>query len=344
MQQRIFLLLSCLFSTVNTFSFLTRRWDFDAPRDMIDSLATDHGNLFLVRNNKMQWFRPLTDKPTRHLEREFPRIIHHLSVKKKSLLVNMSPETPHHMSETMVFVKDKCYRVLWKDNTLFETVIEKNGYLLRSNYHGDITYGDERKLFTYNTRTYTNTTYSTMCVHNKYLWCAMEYEKNNTRMTRIDAFDLHVCLNDTDYIASVPEMSFHLENKGCVQPCQLVVSIKHEFPVKIVYLVVGYMRGGVNVAQTHYPPEKQQTHIISSLLPCEKMVRSVSLDMPYLFFLDEEGISSYKIFPRVDVHQYMGFYKLPPRYYSECNQIVSIKKQVFWNGEQVLHSAEIIED
>lgn len=340
---RIFLYLQ-LMATSYAFSFLTRRWDYDPQRDMIDTLTTDSGNLFVTRNNKMQWFRPLTDKPMVHLNREFARTIYRLSVKKKALLVNMSPENHQHMSETMVFAKQKFYSVLWKDNTLYETVIEKNGYLLRSNYFGDITYGNYKNLFTYNTRKYTNTTYSAMVVYDKYLWCAVEYWKNNTRMTRVDAFDLFVSINNTDYISSVPEMSFHIESKGCIQPCQLIVLVEKSFPIKTVYLVIGYMRGGVNVAQTNYPPEKQNIQMMCCNLPSEKVIRSISLDMPYLFFLEEDGISSYKIFPKVDIHQYLGFYKLPTKYYSEINQIVSIKKQVFWNGEQILHSAEIKED
>lgn len=335
-----------LVATTWAFSFITRRWDYDPQRDLIDTLATDNGNLFLSRNNKMQWFRPLTDRPMVHLDRDFKNTIYRLSVKKKALLVNMSPNNPQHMSETMVFAKDKCYSVLWKDNTLYETVIEKNGYLLRSNYFGDITYGNYKNLFTYNTQKYTNTTYSTMVVYDKYLWCAMEYIKeDNTRMTRVDVFDLYVTINDMNYIASVPEMSFHIENKGCIQPCHLVVTVENYFPKKMVYLVIGYMKGGVNVAQTYYPPEKKDLKMMCSNLPSEKMVRSISLDMPYLFFLDEEcGISSYKIFPRMDIHQYIGLYKIANKFYSETNQIVSIKKQVFWNGESVLHSAEIVED
>lgn len=332
--------------TSSTFHFITRRWDYDPQRDLIDTLTTDNGNLFIARNNKMQWFRPLIDdeKPMVHLNRNFPRTIQQLSVKKTALLVNMSPENNRHMSESMVFVKGKCYSVLWKDNTMFETIVEKNGYLLRSNYFGDITYGDYKNIFTYNTRKYTNTTYSTMFVYDKYLWCAVEYIKNNTRMTRVDAFDLFVNINSTDYIASVPEMSFHIENKDCIQPCKLWVAIENYFPKKMIYFVVGYMRGGVNVAQTYYPPEKKEVSIMCSNLPSDKIIKSISFDMPYLFFLDQDGISSYKIFPRMDIHQYHGLYRIPEKFYSHINQIVSIKKQVFWNGEQVLHSAEVVED
>ena len=335
-----------IFFLLNAVHFLVRKWDFEKSRDMIDTLATDNGNLFLTRHNKMQWLRPLTDRPILHLEREFPRTIQRLSVKKNALLVNMVPDDRHHVSETMVFAKNKCFRSKWKDNTMFEAVVQDNGYLLRSNYFGNITYGNHESLFTYNTRTYTNITYSAMFLYDKYLWCATEYRnKDNVLMTRVDAFDLFVRLSDDrDHIASVPDMTFLLENKGCVHPCQLWVSVENYFPKQMVYLVVGYMVGGVNVAQAYYPPEKKPIETMTSHIPNEKTILSLAFDMPYLFFLDEDGISSYRIHPRADIHRYIGQYRPGKKYFSGITQIVSIKKQVFWNGEQILHSAEIVEE
>jgi hypothetical protein len=328
----------------HAFHFATRKWDFGDCRDNIDTLAVDNGNLFLSRNNKMQWLRPMIDKPIVHQTRDFPRIINRLSVKKKAILVNLVPDNAHSVSETLVFSNGQCCRVLWRDNTLYETVVEENGYVLRSNFFGNITYGNHDKLFTYNTRVYTNITYSAMTVYGNHLWCATDFKtQNNTRMTRIDAFDLFVKLNGTDHISSVPDMSFLVENKGCIQPSQLCVSVEKHHPKNIVYLIVGYMFGGVNVAQAFLPTEKKFTHTMCSNLPNERHVRSLSWDKPFLFFLDEQGISCYKIFPRMDIHQYMGTYKLPKKYFSEVTQIISIKKQVFWNGEQSLYSAEVVE-
>lgn len=331
-------------TNVNAFNFITRRWEFGNYRDNIDTLTTDNGNLFLTRNNKMQWLRPLIDKPINYMSRDFSRTINRLSVKKKALLVNLSPETHDSVSETMVFFNGKCFRSCWQDNTMYETVIEENGFVLRSNYFGNITYGNHEALFTYNTRTYTNITYTAMVVHDKYLWCAAEYKtKNNTRMTRVDAFYLHTQLDGRDHIASVPDMTFLLENKGCTYPCQLCVSIENFSPKKLVYLIVGYMIGGVNVAQSYYPTEKRFTQTMCSNLPNEHVVKSISFDAPYLFFLDENGISSYKLYPRMDIHQYNGRYPLGKKYYSDTTQIASIKRQVFWNGDQHLYSAEVVE-
>jgi hypothetical protein len=287
----------------------------------------------------MQWLRPLIDKPMNHLSRNFPRIINRLSVKQRGLLVNMVPTDGKSVSETYLFANGKSCRMLWEDNTLYESVVDQNGYLLRSNYFGNVTYGNHENMFTYNSRVYTNLTYSAMAVYDKHLWCATEYTMNDTVVTRVDAFDLFVKLNDTDYISSVPDMTFLIENKGCVGPHLLSVSIDREN----IYIIIGYMMGGVNVAQAVYPVEKKPTRMMCSNLPNEHIVRSISWDKPFLFFLDEHGISSYKIFPRADIHQYMGKYDLRKKYFSETTQIASIKKQVFWNGENILYSVEIVE-
>lgn len=330
---------------VSPFHFITRKWDFGDSRDTIDTLTTDNGNLFLTRNNKMQWLRPLLDKPIIHLSRDFPRTIHGMSVHKKSILVNMSPEKEGAVSETLVFANDKCFRMSWNDNTMYETLVVQNGYLLRSNYYGNITYGNHENVFTYNTKILTNMTYSAMTVYGKYLWCATEYTTpNNTRITRIDAFDLFVNVNGVNYISGVPEMTFLFDNKGCASPCQLCVSIEKFSPTDIVYIIVGYMKGGVNVAQAFYPTEKKMTSVMCSNLPNENPIRSLSWDRPYLFFLDGKTISSYNIYPRMDIHRYLGKYTLPLKFFSETTQIVSLKKQVFWNGENTLYSAEVVED
>jgi hypothetical protein len=340
----VFFLMAALLPS-HAFHFVVRRWDFGGSHDTIDTLAVDNGNLFLSRNNKMQWLRPRLDKPIVHQTRDFPRTINRLSIKKKSILVNLMPDNTGCVSETLVFSNDKCCRVAWKDNTMYEALVEKNGYVLRSNFFGNITYGNHDNLFTYNTRVYTNTTYTAMVVYDNHLWCATEFKTthNNTRMTRIDAFDLFVRLDGHDYISSVPDMSFLVENKGCLHPCQLSVSVEKHHPKNIIYLIVGYMVGGVNVAQAFLPTEKKFSYTMCSNLPNENHVRSISWDRPYLFFLDEEGISAYKIFPRMDIHQYMGKHKLPKKYFTETTQIVSLKKQVFWNGEQSLYSAEVVE-
>lgn len=337
------LIMMFLAMTCHAFHFATRRWDFGRDRENIDWMTTDNGNVFITRNKKMQWFRPIIDKPIVHLDRDFPKTINRVSVRKKALLVSMSPDNSHYVSETMVFVNGGFYSVRWRDNTLYETVIEKNGYVLRSNYFGNITYGDNEHMFTYNTRKYINCTYSAMIVHDKYLWCAMEYVRNQTRVTRVDAFDLFVKRDGVDYIASIPDMSFMIENKGCSQPFQLRVSIEEDHPQKIIYLAIGYMQGGVNVAQCYYPPEKKHTRMMCAHLPNEHLVRSISLDFPYLFFLDEEGISAYRLFARVDVHQYIGKHRIVRDHYHQPTQIVSINKRVFWNGGQKLYSAEIID-
>ena len=340
-----FLLFMSVVGVVNPFHFVTRKWDFGDCRDTIDTLATNNGNLFITRNNKMQWLRPLIDKPIVHLSRDFPRTILGITVHRKSMLVNMSPDKEGVVSETLVFANNKCFRMSWKDNTMYETLVVQNGYLLRSNYFGNITYGNHENLFTYNTNLFTNMTYSAMIVSGKYLWCAAEYKTtNDTRITRIDAFDLFVNVSGTDYISSVPEMTFLLDNKGCVSPCRLSVSIEKFSPKDIVYIIVGYMNGGVNVAQAFHPTEKKITSVMCSNLPNERPIRSLSWDRPYLFFLDGKTISSYRIYPRMDIHQYMGTYKLPLKFFSETTQIVSLKKQVFWNGENILYSAEVVEN
>jgi hypothetical protein len=324
----------------HAFPFSIRRWDL-GTREVVDAMAVDHGNLFLSRNRQMQWFRPQTDQPIRHLQRDFPRAIQRLAVRKKALLVNLSPPTHLHVSETMVFAHEKCYHVLWGDNTLYETVLEENGYVLRSNHFGNITYGDHQGLRTYNTRTYTNRTYSAMVAYEKHLWCATECQRNNTRITQVDAFDMFVRRGGVDYIASVPDWSFQVESKECHHPSHLCVWV--DPLLKNVFLVVGYRVGGVRVAQCTYPPEKKVLWARSSHLPHERVIRSMSLDMPYLFFLDEEGISAYRLFPRVDVHPFLGTHRFSNRHYQEATQIVSIKNQVFWNGGPHLYSAEVEE-
>lgn len=326
-----------------SFQFTTTKWIFGKDRNVVETLAADNGNIFLSRNNKLQWFRPLQndDDPSPHMTREFQRPINRVAVGRKALLINMTPKKHQHVSETMVFAKDKCYNVLWADNTMFETVVEENGYIMRANYFGNITYGDDKNMHTYKT----NTTYSAMYVHDKYLWCATDFKTvNNKRMTKIEAFDMHVKRDGVDYLAGSPEMTFVVENKGCAHPCRLSVSVVNDFPKQIVYITVGYMMGGVNVAQTYYPPEKPITQTMCAHLPSKHVVRSIAFDMPYLFFLDEDGIHSYRVFPRMDTHMYMGTHPIAKKYYSETNQIISIKNQVFWNGEQELYSARVIED
>lgn len=330
--------------TCHAFPFITRKWVVGDNRDdTVDRMTVDNGNIFLARNRQMQWFRPQLDHPIEHLSRDFPRTIYNLSVKKKALLVSMSPSTPQHVSESMVFVRGKCYKILWGDNTMYETVMEENGYVLRANYFGNITYGNYKTgLNTYNTRTYTNCTYSTMFVYDNYLWCATECEINNTRTTKIDVFDLFVKRGGVDYMAAVPDMSFLIENNMCFHPCQLWVSIDPIY--KLVYIIVGYMKGGVRVAQSSYPPEKKPIWVKSSHLPNEHIIRSMSFDKSYLFFLDEEGISAYRLFPRVDIHSYLGKYTFVEKYYQGITQIVSIQKRVFWNGESSVYSAEVVDD
>lgn len=330
-----------VFTTASCFHFTVRKWGIGDSRENIDHLTTDNGNIFLSRNKEMQWFRPLSnDRPIVHLSRDFPRTINRLSVSKKALLVNMLPNSHDYVSETMVFAKDKSYSVLWRDTTMYETVIEKNGYVLRSNYFGNITYGDYKNIFTYNTKKYINSTYTAMFVHDKYLWCATQCSKN---YTKIDVFNLYVEKDGNDYISTIPDMSFLIENKGCSHPFKMWVSIENDHPKQIVYIVLGYMTGGVNVAQCYYPPEKNYTRMLCSHLPNQHPIRSISLDFPYLFFLDEEGISAYRLFARVDVQQYRGKHKIFKDYYQEVSHIVSIKKKVFWNGGQTLYSAEMVD-
>lgn len=272
-----FLMGVVLLSPCGGFHFITRKWRFDGSRENIDALAVDNGNIFLSRNNKMLWFRPEVDKPIYHLSRDLPRTINNLSVKKKALLVNMVPEDIGSVSETLVFANNKCGSTLWKDNTMYETVIEENGYLLRGNFFGNITYGNHENMFAYNTRTLTNFTYSTMFVYGKHLWCATEYKSENGDLTtRVDAFDLFVKRDGIDYISSVPDMTFLVDNKGCMGPCKLCVSIEKSAPKNIVYIIIGYMMGGVNVAQGFIPTEKACTHAMCSNLPNEYTVRSIS--------------------------------------------------------------------
>lgn len=325
--------------TCHSFPFTIKKWEFGDNRGNIDQLTTDNGNVFLSRNKEMQWFRPLShDKPIVYLSRYLPRTINRLSVRKKALLVNMPPSSHEYASETMVFANNMHYSVLWRDTTMYETVIEKNGYVLRSNYFGNITYGDYKNMFTYNTKKYINTTYSAMFVHDKYLWCAMQCNKN---YTKVDAFHLYMERNGDDYISTIPDMSFLIENKGCSYPSKMWVSVENDHPQKIIYIVLGYMTGGVNVAQCYYPTEKKPTRMLCSHLPNPYPVRSLSLDFPHLFFLDEEGISAYRLFARVDIQQYIGKHKIFKDYYQEITQIVSIKNKVFWNGGQTLYSAEV---
>ena len=329
-------------SVAQAFHFATKKWVFGKGENVVETLAVDNGNIFLSRGNKLQWFRPThDDEPFLHMTREFKRPINHVAVGSKTLLINMTPTKHEHVSESIVFAKDNYYNLLWCDNTMFETVIEKNGYIMRANYFGNITYGDDKQLHTYKT----NTTYSAMCVHDKYLWCATDFKTvQNTRMTKIDAFDMHVGRDGIDYLANSPEMTFIVENKGCAHPCRLSISIENDFPKKIVYIMVGYMMGGVNVAQTYYPPEKPITQTMCANLRSKHVIRSIAFDMPYLFFLDEDGISAYRVFPRMETHMYMGQYRVAKKYYSETNQIISVKNQVFWNGDNELYSARVMEE
>lgn len=338
-------LIALMCQKVSPFQFITRRWNFGDTQDPIHSLSVDNGNLFLSRHCQLQWLRPTPNKPIIHTNRYLPRSINHVVVQKKAFLANMIPEDSRCVSESMVIHNDKCYNVRWHDTTMFETVIEKNGYILRSNYFGNITYGNYENLFTYNTRVYTNTTYSAMCVEHGFLWCATEYwTKNQTRATRIDAFDLHVKgVDGFEYLASMPEMSFVVDTRDAFQPHQLRVCIQNYAPKKIIVLVLGFMMGGVVVAQSFYPTEKKKTQTMCRRLETQGVVRSLSLDMPYLFILDDNNIYSYKIYPRIDLPMFLGKYCLPINYYQETTQIVSFKNHVFWNGQDILHSAEIVE-
>lgn len=326
-----------------TYHFEVRKWKVDGCKENIHALSVDNGNIFFSRNEKMVWFRPALEGSIEYLSRTFPKTIQQLSVKKKALSVNMRPDSMDTVSETFVFANEKCNRLVWKDTTMFETVIDKNGYLLRSNFFGNITYGNHEKMFTYNTRKLTNCTYTSMCVYDRYLWCATEYKTSQDKfVTRVDAFDLFVNLDGQDQISSVPDMTFLVDNKGCVGPLKLCVSIEKDAPKDIVYIIIGYMIGGVNVAQVSLTNEKTYNETRCGHLPNEYTIRSMSFDRPFLFFLDEKCIHSYKIFPRTEIHQYIGKYKL--RYGSETTQIISMKKQVFWNGEEELYSAEIIQE
>lgn len=331
----------------SAFPFTTKRWTIGGKKDLVDTVATDNGNIFFTRDKRMHWFRPVLteDGDTFYMERDFPRTINRVSARKKSLLVNMSPPDAGCVSETMVFSKGVSYNVLWQDNTLFEEVVAENGYVVRANFFGNISYGNYEGIHTYNTRRHNNLTYTAYCVHDGRLWCATEHRgRNNTRITRVDAYDLHVKLDDgRDHMASVPDMTVVFDSRGCAHPCHLSVSVEKDYPKKVLYIVVGHMMGGVNIAQLYYPMEKPAMRAMCGNLPCGHSVRSLAVDMPHVYFLDAEGIHAWKAYSRMETHQFIGTHTLPKKHFSETTQIVAVKKQVFWNGEEVPFSVDVVE-
>lgn len=334
------------------FPFVVRRWDVGGSRDVVDTVTTDNGNIFFSRNNKMQWFRPMPrqtqdgdeDELSVHTGREFPRTIYRVAVRKKALLVGMSPSSPDFVSETMVFAKGLCYNVLWRDNSCYESVVEENGYVVRANFFGNITYGNHEEMRTYSTRKLTNLTYTAYCVYDGRLWCATEYwSRNKTRVTRVDAFDLRVRIGDRDHLSSVPDVTVVFDSKGCAHPCHLSVSVEKDYPKKVLYIVAGYMMGGVNIAQLYYPMEKPSMRAMCGNLPSKHAVKSLAADMPHVFFLDEEGIHAWKAYARMETHQFLGTLQLPRKHFTETTQIAAVRKRVFWNGEEAPFSADVVE-
>ena len=320
---------------IAAFKVLTKIWSIRRGDPPVDTVTSHNGNIFLGRSNQLQWFKPTGDQIKGLQERWLPRPIQKIDVNTKSLLVRLSPDNLDYVSESMVFAKGTSKKIKWEDNTLFETVVEDD-MLFRSNYFGDIAIypltkeeDDHDELKTMKIKA------SAMTIHGKYLWTAVEQNTHKGTFTKIEAIALDTM--NTTY-------TFYLDSHKCCHPVHLSVMIQECYPKSVIYIVVGYMRGGVCTGNMYFPPENQKsTFHTHNHLPNENVLLSMCFDFPFIHTLTDKCIETYRFPAIMSIPQYLGSYHFRHNYYNVVNQIACIKRQVFWNGEEELHSVEITE-
>lgn len=318
---------------IAAFSILNRIWQIRKGDPPVETITSHNGNIFLGRSNQLQWFKPSSDQVKGFQERWFPRSIQRIVVNPKSLLIGLSPENLKYVSESMVFAKGKTQKIKWEDNTLFETVVGDEK-ILRSNYFGDLSIypinDDDDSLE--EDLIMSKIKASAMTIHGKYLWTAVEQHTRKGQCTRVDAIDLS-SLNTT--------YTFYIDSNKASHPVHLSVMVQECFPNNALYIVVGYMRGGVYAGHVYFPPENEKCTLQSHHLPNDDVILSMCFDFPFIHTLTDKCIETYRFPAVMSIPQYLGAYYLPRNYYSVVNQIACVKRQVFWNGQETLQSVEI---
>lgn len=319
-----------------TASVVKKRWIIRRDDEPVDTLTTFNGMVFLGRNQKLQWFTMSEDKIRGVQERWMPRPIQKIVVHPKSLLINLCPETIDYVSDTMVFTRGKTLNVKWYDNTLYETIIDEDR-IIRGNHFGQVHIGSLRgnsnetsPMDKHKVKTSTAMTFR----HNL-LWCASEERTKDGPQTIIEVFNTSDPMLQKLY-------SFSIDSKTCSHPTHISVVLQECHPRIVLYVAVAYMRGGIHVGHAFFPPDKQSiTPIRTHLMPSQNPVLSMCMDYPFVHSLDKEGIETMRFPSILSIPEYIGRYDIPQSNYHIVNQIACLKRRVFWNGHNALHSVEI---
>lgn len=331
-------------SPLLAFSYQIKQWDLGS-RETIDTVNTDSGTLFLTRNRHLQWFHPAKceNGDSRVHDRYLPKTVRSVEVRPKIMVVNMLSEDMDYISESVVFSKGERFSMKWDDNTLLETILDSNQYLLRSNYFGKIHYGPSVEDMQISMLRMPNRKpYTAMTVAEPFLWCAGDdHVPEKGIMTRIDAYSL-LSKSGRDSINPVPAYTFFVDRHECIQPMHLRVAI---LPKGTLYTVVGYAIGGAAVANVRiFPPVERQQVVDSHWLRCSHEISSVAFDYPYLYLLERGKIHMYHIPAVLTMPSYRGTYTASlPFEYKQVTEIAAIKRHVFWNGECVLRGLELMD-
>ena len=334
-------LIVCNMKQSVAFSYQVKTWDL-YPQDVIDTITTHRRSLFLTHNRHLQWFQPVNvDQHTDVLQnRFFSKTVQNVIVQPKTMVVRLLSEDPTYMTESVVFAKGKHFSFKWTDSTLYETIVESNQYVLRSNFWGVVHYGssptDMQKV---TLRMPDRRYYTSMVVCGSYLWCVGD---GPNRSTRVDGYEM-TCSSDKDTIHPIPRYTFHIDSHDCMHPLHIKACIQECFPKKTMYIVIGYAIGGACIANVHtYPPISSQQTLSSHWVRCDNAITSISFDYPYLYFLEKGVIHMYHIPAVLTLPKYIASHKVSMDMdYKQVTQIAAIKRHVFWNGESTLHGIEI---
>ena len=330
-------------SPLLAFSYQVKQWD-TGYTDIIDTVNTDSGTLFLTRNRHLQWFNPTKceNGDNRLHDRYLPKTVRSVEVRSKVMVVNMLSEDKDYVSESIVFSRGERFNMKWDDNTLMETILDCNQYLIRSNYLGKIHYGPSPEdMHVSVLRMPSRKPYTTMTVSEPLLWCAGdEHTPEKGIMTRIDAYSL-LSSSGKDYLNPIPIYTFLVDRHECSQPLHLKINI---LPKGTLYTVIGYAIGGACVAHVPmFPPVERQKVLSSHWIRCCHEIPSIALDYPYLYILERGKIHMYHIPTVSTMPSYSGTYTVClPFEYKHVTQIVAMKRHVFWNGESILRGLELI--
>lgn len=334
-----------LLSTL-AFAYQLKKWNLGF-KDTIDTVSTDSGSLFITRNRHLQWFHPTKTENSVSLlhQRFFPKTIRNIVVKPKIMLVNMVSDDNSYVSESIVFSKGERFNIKWNDSTLYETIIDSNQYILRSNFFGKVSYGPSIDQMQESIiRMPNRVPYTTMTVGLPYLWCAGDYNiPEKGRFTRIDAYDIFSS-SKIDTINPIPTYTFYMDQHNCAYPIHIRACIEECFPKKTLYLLVGYGIGGACISNVYtFPPTNNQQVIHSNLMPCSKEITSMAFDYPYIYLLEKHDIHMYHIPSVLSMPQYIDTHTVSfPLDYKYITQIVAIKRHVFWNGDNTVRSLEVM--